>query len=70
MEECPACFDTLEVNLPVSYGDFFGVETYDCPCCKPWAQGFGGAGYTIDGKDFWVIHPALPNQPAKHYTQK
>lgn len=66
MDECTACRGTGNIDLPTE----FGVYEDNCPCCRPWSIGFGGYGYMINGKMFWVIEPSEPNQPAKHNRER
>lgn len=66
MSDCPACYGHQEIDLPFN-GD---IEVFDCPCCKPWRQGFSGYGYFGKEGFVWLIHPAQPNTAALHYTQE
>lgn len=67
--ECQACHDTLMVSLPVGgpSGDFIDRE---CPCCKPWPEGFGGLYHRTTRGVVLVIAPAMAGQPATYINTR
>jgi hypothetical protein len=57
---CKACRGTFVLILPT----LSGTEEYPCPCCRPWAQGFGGLKAVVRGVERWLIHPARAGEKA------
>lgn len=62
---CPSCLGSGERLLPVK--DAYGeptVETFPCPVCRVWLNGFPGEVLAVDGVDHVVIERSLPGELA------
>lgn len=61
---CRACGDRGEIAVPQHDGDGGYLDVVPCPCCRPWADGFGGLTARIAGRTIEVISPAAKGERA------